>query len=916
MMASLDVVSQRRRLATYGKAARRRIQGVATENELGVETARPAASLYKNQSPTSSSGIDRVLSASANHDAKSSKNEGRFRSAAGYGSSKRIFDSGINMFEVPSSEDESTNKYAKPSSVQKQPKKTTVQSDKRLALKAFHASKSHKLSGEDTKKRKRESERQATDMSNGFLDDRALQRHIAMEIADDTPSSDLLGTITPPASSDEQQSSPSYDAKPHVVTGGHPIAPNLSKMRSASGNTYSPGSGKVDNIQAGSAGRHASKLPREDIELSPSSLVLPASKLSSRQRLESFQASDPTESRPHQVLSKTPEKSKRQLSRNTTPDRVRPNSRHSPMSITSPTQARLWNNLFPQVHSEPSPSQLKMNQLTIDSKAISSSKNGKEPYSIAKGISHSSSFPPQEPPRKRLIDLLSATDPSPADDLAERISNPDKAVAVVTTQETSSEPSTVSSSRDDVVAPLKKTATEQADGPKRTYARQRSYLTDNDLLDAAKLSLAPETDLDAPRNVSKTGNRRPARLVPNFGQNDNPSNGPDILNTGSIRSIHELRRAGGNKRYLDEVDAVLEDLDTGTTSGKRTALMSLTTKLSDAEYCRKFVVHGLDQKLFAFMSVENDSICSFMYCAVVSFLLSGSNLSGSTIQKYQPSIVEMIEPLLRLEKSILAIGKERRNNMSKAAQGQLTDTNSIIQNASYWNGKLPDVASPFFVGLKCLDMVLQRTRELSCSDHTLSSASINNLIENLCAISEEAAHPTQSDLVKVELIMSILESHTLLCNDDSTRESLSSLLLPGIAACLPSILSLQEDSNKNLQWLALRLTVNATSNGQSKSNPTERPELTQALTSNVLRKFDALFGCIEQQDREFARDSLIISLASLINITEWSENARLWLSSHDSEKVTPLSALLDIFSQKLDTTSEVTFLHLFSCNSN
>jgi hypothetical protein len=910
-MATLDGASQRRRLATYGKAARRRVQGVTTENDFAIERPRPTTSLYGKSVPSSSYRIESTLSTSAKHEARGSDDSGRLGSAAGYVSPKRTSDSSTNMFEVPSSEDESASNYDRPSNTQSRPKNAAVQIIKKLSTEAFHSSKSSTHLAKGSKKRKRDSERR-TDISSGLLDDGALQRHIAMEVADNTPSSDLLGTITPPASSDEQHSSPSDDTKPYVVSHGHSTTSDHIKARPVSRNPSSTISRKSDNTQALSTERYLSKLPREDVEMSSGSSPSQVGRTSGRQRPDDLQPIDTVESGHHRVLSKTPEKSNRKLSRNTTPDRVRPNSHHSPMSITSPSQARLWHDLFPQAHSEPSPSQLKINQLTIDSKAISSTSNRKESLPVPKGISASisSRLTPSDPPRKRLIDLLDATGASPADNVAEHVSSPDRAIDVDLKEKATPEPSIISNTREDVIAPPKKSTIEEAGGPKRTYARQRSYLTDNDLLDAAKFSLAPETELGAPRKDPKLGTRRPTRLVPNLGPIDSLSNGPDSSNTGSIRSIHELRQAGGNKRYLDEVDAVLEDLDTGTLSGKRMALMSLVTKLSNVEYCRKFIVHGLDEKLFAFMSTEVDTICSYLYSAILSFVLSSSNLTGSSIQKYQPSIIKMVEPLLELERSILAIGKERRNNMSKAAQSQLADVNSTIQNASYWDGKLPDVANPFSVALKCLDIVLRKTRETLDTDNTLSSTSIHNLVDTLRTISEENILPTQSDLVKIELIMSILESQTLLCNDDSTRESLNSLLLPGIAACLSIILELQEDSNKSLQWLALRLTVNATSSGQSKSNPSEQPELTQALTSNVLGKFDALFGCIEQQDREFARDSLIISLASLINITEWSENARLWLSSSDSGKVIPLLALLDIFSQKLDTTSEVSFSSL------
>jgi len=135
----------------------------------------------------------------------------------------------------------------------------------------------------------------------------------------------------------------------------------------------------------------------------------------------------------------------------------------------------------------------------------------------------------------------------------------------------------------------------QRDAHKITYTSHRSYRLEEPAEDAL---LA-----DAPPLPSVL-----RQIVASQSQDlDESDDDEDLGATGpSLKSIHELREAGENKRFNDEVDGYFEDMEEGHSLGqKRTGYMELASKMQSKEFVNKFRTNNYDNRLLETIGSED-----------------------------------------------------------------------------------------------------------------------------------------------------------------------------------------------------------------------------------------------------------------------------------------------------------------------
>ncbi|KAI9891296.1 MAG: GTP-binding protein [Vezdaea aestivalis] len=883
-MAAFGVTSSRRKTATYGKASRRVVNSIGTvstfdytHNGDGPTNSNPIAmTSTKAQSKrphrlplpdrpqsTAKGDLQRKVTLISKHQ---TENTLLVKSPQSVLHNQPQFPGTIlsdrDIFDVPLSDDEK-KKHSKASSEKQDVIRKVVRVNPMTDL--------------PTRKRKRNQQYKGNDQIQE--EDSELQRHIAMEVTENDSGITNFGTITPPLSLTEDPKS--LENSPSAAS-----RLPLSKQESRNSTT----SDKVRKVQYEYEKRsprlgNDQQLPRQ---ISPRASSSTVSQLASpMQRAERVGTRTPESKalKSSRVSPRTPDASRRNYSCSPTSPMGASPGPQVPMAMTTPTQAKLWDNLIPDAALQSS-GHLRMKRLTISAQL--------------KG----NVFQDNHSTR------LSAKDFAPKSSGESSRTNQSDATFPVTILD--SQASDSSRTYDFVVADGAAESPEASQrslvggrtGPKITYARQRTYLSEKSLSDEASLQLPFDLDPELPVVPAK-----PKRKMRKVGFSDQPSN--DVLaaennpSTG-IRSIHELRRAGTIKRFVDDVESLFDDVTSsqkGSSARKRSALSAIAEKLAKEDFRQSFKSHGFEQQLYRSMASEEDTISIFLFAACLSLLFANGAETRALYIPYQTATCLALVRMFNFDKDIVSLQKEKRWNLSRVAQAQLVETSGWLQRNELWGMQLTGL-SPRTLALKSLGLVSRTARNAGDQESPLSAAGFIDATAILQQLAEKEPNFTPDDRANIELVLSLLESHSSFPRNASADQSQAHILIPALTTCVSAVLDSTDAEFQNIQWLALRLVTNVTSHRDGGVAVLIKPRLVKSLATYVLRQFDALLGSIGDQDREMAINCLIMSLVSLLTLSEGSSVLKKELVSPTEIGTSLLDALLQIFVQKLETTSE------------
>ncbi|RJE18231.1 hypothetical protein PHISCL_09428 [Aspergillus sclerotialis] len=133
-----------------------------------------------------------------------------------------------------------------------------------------------------------------------------------------------------------------------------------------------------------------------------------------------------------------------------------------------------------------------------------------------------------------------------------------------------------------------------------TYARERSFLNDHSSVGSSK---------DEALSDSLTQNYRPERPRPSP-QSRLYSHNDEDNNSGSVRGLHELRKAGENARFRSSVDSIFDDIEEAINSNldPSNGFVQLCTKLLDPNSVRCFLNYGLERRFLQCIISDLDTV--------------------------------------------------------------------------------------------------------------------------------------------------------------------------------------------------------------------------------------------------------------------------------------------------------------------
>lgn len=453
----------------------------------------------------------------------------------------------------------------------------------------------------------------------------------------------------------------------------------------------------------------------------------------------------------------------------------------------------------------------------------------------------------------------------------------------------------------------------QVGGLKVTYARQRSYLTEQDLSEAASFG-TPE--LQYP--IAPKRNRRPAlRDSPPCLQHAQSAH-QELDEQGTsqgpiLRSIHELREAGGNVRLISEIEGMLDDItDSGSSlSLRRSRLLELTRRLQEAPFCQLFAEQEFERRLFNFIDRHTDPVLKILVAGATLNILSVSNPGPALSLLIDPSVVDHLVALLDMDEEVTSMTKARALNMSRAAQLELRNYWDELMSSSVWRVEKPVSISPRVLALQCLEYLIRQAREAGHTDRLLHQHAIEQIIGLLnLPVSVGPSAPHIKPDTNFQLSVSILESCTIVNQLHCGQPvSLGEGSLDVIAGLLPSLETRFYDVPEAVRALVLRLYLNLTNNSPELCEAFSRP----AVLKSILDIIVSHFGLVSNEHASHASDPLrldilILALGSLINMVEWCAAVPQMMLDLQQHHRDYLDHFVRLFQSSLQTTAEVSEL--------
>lgn len=413
-----------------------------------------------------------------------------------------------------------------------------------------------------------------------------------------------------------------------------------------------------------------------------------------------------------------------------------------------------------------------------------------------------------------------------------------------------------------------------AKGPKITYATQRSYLSDvveDNSLESSLPSFSQSSDLGFPPR-SGINNSFSQEIAQELQSDDDDDDG----GFGAIRSIHELRKAGLNARFESNVESLFEDIESPGNSRRLTGLVQLCKRLIEHDFKCHFLDHHLDRRLTR--STSDPGVLGSALTVSAFLLLScDQQLSLETSESCLKRSVELASLLLKEQRDILEIAKERNQNLSKAARNDLRDFRGGFIASQTWIDQRPVKLTPLIVCLSTIESMLRRTRELGDFGPSISLEVFTSVVDVLDTSLRPTADTDQ--VLALGKAVSILESYTVGIGklDPEYMDALKKLTNPTkMIAALSSASATTVTSQT--QELFLRLILNITNNNEELCDVFAQPSLISMIVDRAHYDFNDLLerkANLDEAEPGSYLNTVILSLGALINFAEWSSKVRL-----------------------------------------
>ncbi|CCE29983.1 hypothetical protein E4U35_006752 [Claviceps purpurea] len=351
----------------------------------------------------------------------------------------------------------------------------------------------------------------------------------------------------------------------------------------------------------------------------------------------------------------------------------------------------------------------------------------------------------------------------------------------------------------------------------------------------------------------------------------------------AIKSVHELRRAGLNNRFADELDDLLYRIglpSSDVSTMRRNALCELVQKFQQKDFLRYFRDHASRDRIVRDVGKEMDPVCGFaLITALICFLNSGP-APNLLRQLANDGVGKLLARLLPVDDDIAVMATQKKLNMSRITRSSLREIKMILQHLPIWHGYQPETISPRTAALQLMAL-LSRFADATLLDQIL--------LESQRAIIDVATWASEQgsfDDVDYALTVFMLQTQSTagvsprLNSDGGHPTRISSLLSKAIRRW-PS-------ARTELESAILKLALNTT-NTEDEATAFDDPQLSARLATCIGESFASVHATIRLGRLENERyDELLLMLGVMINIMEHCSSARRGVNENAMGKLMKL----------------------------
>lgn len=450
-------------------------------------------------------------------------------------------------------------------------------------------------------------------------------------------------------------------------------------------------------------------------------------------------------------------------------------------------------------------------------------------------------------------------------------------------------------------------------GPKFTYTQQRSMLAERDpFFDGGGLGSMGTDESFSGGALFNIGRMTKSAALDVFSFEDEED---ETVNTGAVRSIHELRQAGANSRFADEIEDILDRVGSPLekpSSLRRGALFELAQKTNEKSFRSQLRNHGGADDVFKSLDKETDLIGGFAIAAVVANMLATSASTLLLQQLKAQGFAALIERLLGEPRDIVLLAKERKQNVSRNGQTTLGTIKASLLKLPIWETALPELVSPRTLALKCLDLIMRQSTQMSDEFQVFSSEVTDQLFAILAAGASDQAcwdFPKEQAAIDFFLALYVLEGHSIYAMQSHLSPKWTTQYVPIVADVLETTLARPADKFNDLESLALRITLNMTNHNHDASGTLVNKGLLQNLAQSACVAFDVVLNSMKA-DAFLSKvyESLIMMLGVMINFCVYYPPAGKSLDTRAGSPGPQLEKLIQLYADYHSKTSDVSCL--------
>ncbi|KAF9734158.1 hypothetical protein PMIN06_007702 [Paraphaeosphaeria minitans] len=515
------------------------------------------------------------------------------------------------------------------------------------------------------------------------------------------------------------------------------------------------------------------------------------------------------------------------------------------------------------------------------------------PRSAFAALARSSSDIPQSAHARkgRLLDMLKRAAPSADAESESEESEADSTIipTVLGTARPKVDHYTASQEADDVmeIDPGAQTSSQTSRAPlslgegTRTYAQQRSYLEETNLEDSL-LNWDDDIEVDLPtRQGSVTESEEDSQQV-----------------TG----LPELRRKGRLYKFEAETRAIIEDISGKTNtniSARRSAIMEYATQLADVSYVNQLLESALTSSLLRAVSATGDSIFDFTAAGAVIFILRTKPSYAVVEQIYQSDVLSTLQKLLASPMPSLdihRISKDRKTNMSRNAQESVAEFRALILKSLDWPEADVPKLSPQLLAMKVLEELVIGLRIPGNTDAILDDGMISKVLDVASGPAQrlQSGKATAQDDLMLETIFSALESLSISKDGQATWPD---EILQRLADMISAFFDTSRSSPKRL---VIRLCMNLSNSRPKACQIFAGQTFVTRLTGFIVGCFKILGDKTSRQPLTRVRDDLILALGAMMNLAEFSDEARVNVVRDGDEMIGELVRIFLEGSERAD----------------